>query len=58
MFPEPFFLKDRAAIAVYNVNKRIQLKERLHIVIRQHLDIPHNRRRPHTDLQRDADYLL
>lgn len=58
MFPEPLLLKDRAAVAVDDINKRIQLKERLHIIVRQHLDIPHDGRRPHANLQRDTDYLL
>ena len=58
MLPEPFLLKNRAPITIYNVYERIQFEERLHVIARQHLNIPHDRRRPHADLERNADHLL
>ena len=58
MLPEPYFLKDRASISIHDIDQRIQLKKRLHVIAGQHVDIPHDRRRPHTDLERNADHLL
>ncbi len=58
MLPEPYFLKDRASIPVHDIDQGIQLEECLHIIAGQHIDIPHDRRRPHTDLERYADHLL
>ena len=57
MFPEPFFIKNGASKAVHDIHQWIQLKQRLHI-IRKHINIPHNGRCPHADLECNVDNLL
>lgn len=58
MLPKPYFLKNRAAVTVHHIDQRIQLKQRFHIIGREHIDIPHDRRHPHTDLEGNTDHLL
>ncbi len=57
MFKEPFIPINRVPVSVYNIDKGIELKQRDHIVVLQHTDIPQNRRCPHADLQPDIDDL-
>ena len=53
---KPFFLVDRTAIAIHDIDQRIQLQDH-DPLRRQRLQIPQNGGCPHADLQSDADDL-
>lgn len=57
MFKKPLVPVNRIPITVYDIDKRIQLKKRNHIVIFQHPNVPQNGSRPHTNLQPDINDL-
>ncbi len=58
MLPEPLVFVNRTAVTLYDVGHRVQLDERLILLSHRCVDVPQNRRCPHSDLHENRDQVL